>query len=109
MANKESLQPLVPKQLLDVGTSEHPTFEELVDYIYHEGFDEYFVREGARINKHVMYCAECYTTYRALLDFKDIVKAYTDVRDAICDLKDLRISEDERQFLLSYIQLKKLL
>ena len=46
---------------------EHISFDEMTDYVFADSLTADFIRESARINKHVMECPECYDMYQSLM------------------------------------------
>ena len=67
MAEKKLWNPSTKEQLAKVGSSKHLTHEELTEYFFnHKGIDEYFMREMARINHHIMKCESCWKLWETM-------------------------------------------
>ena len=105
MADRKYWKPSTEEQLAKIGDSLHLTIEELIEFLFVQGkkFDEYFVRESARINSHILGCASCRKRYETLLLISEVGEVYTLVMGAVDDLKNESASQEEKKEALAYI------
>lgn len=89
------------EQLAKIGTSEHLTTEELIEfYFLHTGFDEYFMQENRRIINHTYDCKECKKKSDILESISTVGKYYDRI---ITAAKDIETSPSWKNQLLTYI------
>ena len=101
MAEMSFYKPSSEEQLAKIGTSEHLTTEELIEfYFLHTGFDEYFLHENRRIINHTFGCKECKKKSSILESISTTGKYYARIINAA---KDMEASPNWKAQLLTYI------
>ena len=99
-SRKESME----ERLAKVGTSEHFTLEELIEFLFvNKTMDEYVVREGVRAACHCAKCAECSKLYELMRLISQTGEVYAQITEKINDLNDPG-KADQKEQILEYIR-----